>query len=74
MSSWGEELDPFEYEPKPNAECTDCGTAFVRSEYDRCPWCADCAIRRDQWASLQDIKTMARAVLTIDPAKIKDIA
>ncbi len=57
-----------------NATCADCGVDYSRAEMDRTPFCDTCSNRRDQWASAQDVRTMAKAVLAIDPLKIRDIA
>ncbi len=57
-----------------NAECADCGQPYSKAEMDRTPWCDTCSDRRDRWAAAQDVRTMAKAVLAIDPLKVKDIA
>ncbi len=57
-----------------NATCSDCGVDYARAGMDRTPFCDTCSNRRYQWAAAQDMRTMAKAVLAIDPLKIKDIA
>lgn len=57
-----------------NAACSDCGSGFWRSEYDACPFCGPCAQSRDDWATAQEIKRMAKAVLSVDLTKVRDVA
>lgn len=76
MSRFGDE-DPHAFDDPhgpDNAECADCGAPWYRAPLDSCPWCGDCAIRRDEWATAQEIKRMAKVVLAADLMTIKDIA
>lgn len=57
-----------------NAECADCGLGWWKGEHDSCVWCGPCAQRRDDWATAQEIKRMAKAVLTVDLMHVKDVA
>jgi hypothetical protein len=66
--TYPEDADPT------NAACPDCGVDFWRGEFDTCVWCGPCAQRRDAWASVQEIRSLATAVLKSDPTKLKDIA
>ncbi len=55
-------------------QCHDCGVPYARAEYDRTVWCDDCSNRRDRWADAQEIRTMAKAVLSVDLSTVKDVA
>lgn len=75
MSRWG--IDPPDdgaYDDPTNADCADCGTGFWKGEYDSCVWCGPCAQRRDDWATAQEIRHMAKAMLRVDLSKVKDVA
>lgn len=58
----------------PNAICSDCGADYSRDELDATPWCDACSNKRDAWATAQDLKRMAKAVLATDLTKVRDIA
>lgn len=45
-----------------------------RDELDSTPTCDSCSNRRDAWATAQELRHMAKAVLTADLLKVKDIA
>lgn len=74
MSRYGDDATYAEDGEPTNAECSDCGLGFWRSEFDSCPWCGPCAQRRDDWATAQDLKRMAKAVLAVDLTNVKDVA
>ena len=57
-----------------NCDCADCGLPFYRSAFDACPWCGPCAVRRDDWITAFELRRMAKAVLSIDLTKVRDIA
>jgi hypothetical protein len=57
-----------------NASCTDCGIDYSKLEGDPGSWCDGCSDRRDEWTSAQEIRVMAKAVLSADLSKIKDVA
>lgn len=73
MSYYHDEDDPHAFDLL-NAICADCGERWYRSEHDRCVWCGPCAQRRDAWATAQEIRSMAKAVLKVDLMKVRDIA
>jgi len=74
MSRYGDEdADALDGEAC-NAECADCGVAYSKAEHDRTPWCDGCSDRRDRWATAQEMRSMARAVLAVDLSKVKDVA
>jgi hypothetical protein len=74
VSRYGDDTTYPEDADPTNCDCADCGVAFWKSEWDSCPWCGPCAQRRDEWATAQDLKRMAKAVLTTDLTTIKEIA
>lgn len=75
MSRYGEDDTYPEDQADPtNSECPDCGGAFWRAEMDRCVFCGPCAQQRDAWATAQELKTMAKAILNADLTKVRDIA
>jgi hypothetical protein len=56
------------------ATCTDCGVPYGR-EYDSPNGlCAECDDRREAWATAQQLKRMAKAVLKVDLTKVKEVA
>jgi hypothetical protein len=74
MNRFGDDdTDAYDSDPT-NAECHDCGAAWYRSEFDACVWCGPCADRRDRWATAQEMRSMAKAVLAVDLMKVKDVA
>lgn len=68
-----EPADRLDVGDRPDAECADCGLPFHRGSYAMA-WCEGCSNRRDHWASVEEIKTMAKAVLQVDLSTVKDIA
>jgi hypothetical protein len=74
MSRYGDEpADYLDGDPC-NADCADCGVGFWKGAFDSCVWCTPCAVRRDEWATAQEIKRMAKAVLSVDLMKVRDVA
>jgi hypothetical protein len=75
MSRYGDEPDDaLDVEDLRNAVCADCGLSYARAELDSTPWCDECSDRRDRWATAQELRTMAKAVLKADLTKTKDVA
>lgn len=74
MSRFGDEPSDYLDGDPANAECADCGVGFYRSAFDACVWCGDCGQRRDDWATAQEIKRMAKAVLAVDLMNVKEVA
>jgi hypothetical protein len=59
---------------QPNAVCSDCGVSYSRAELDSTPFCDACSDKRDAWATAQELRTIAKAVLKVDLTKTKDVA
>jgi len=76
VSRFGLDDDDREYDAPlpPNATCADCGIDYAKGEHDRSVWCDPCSDRRDRWATAQELRTMAKAVLAVDLMKTKDVA
>jgi len=75
MSRYGDEdADALDVGLPMNATCADCGIDYSRAELDSTPWCDACSDRRDRWATAQELRTMAKAVLRADLMTTKDVA
>ena len=68
MSRFDSDADYRDDREGPYRDCEDCGRA---TDSHLCDACAD---RRDAHTDLMELKSMAKAVLRIDPATIKDVA
>jgi len=76
MSRYGDDDTPAydTDEIHANAVCSDCGVAYSRGELDSTPFCDACSDKRDAWATAQELRTIAKAVLATDLTTIKDVA
>lgn len=75
MSRYREDdRDAYDDTLQSNAECHDCGSAYSKAEDDPSGCCDPCSDKRDRWATALELRLMAKAVLRVDLARVKDVA